>query len=123
MEQLKFPPVQLAIYLTLLVFTLVFSRLNSATVIQTGVNLLLGWTLLAVFAGIPGSYAWSWYGWLAGSLITAWLVLWACMALSNRFGEAYHGEGVMFLLAPLSVAAVLFPLAMIIKFLWQTFHN
>lgn len=108
MDLLHKPFIQLVIYLGILIFVTLLSRLKSDTVISYGVNIFLLWLVIATFAGISSRHQWSYFGVLLISFVFACIALWGCVILADKLGSPSMSEGAIMLITPLTATVILF---------------
>ncbi len=121
MELIKEPHIQLGIYLFILFLAMIISKLNSGTVIMYGISTFLVWIPVSTFAGISTDYDWWYYAYLTGSFMIAYVILWVCFYITDKYGSPCNGEGAIVIVAPLTFAVVLIPLSLVIKLIWNFF--
>jgi hypothetical protein len=119
MEIIYSPLNQLLIFLCVWLVNYVFKWRDEEYVIHSGFIVFAIWELIAALVSISIEIQWMYYLYLSGSLLVAYLVYIICIAVSDKWGNPYNGEGAIAMLMPVFMFALLMGPSVFIKLLVQ----
>jgi hypothetical protein len=121
MEIIQSPLNQLLIFLFSWLVNYAFKWRDEEYVIYSGFIAFTLWEIFAAIVSISSEIQWMYYLYLAGALLVAYLVYIFCIAVSNKWGSPYSGEGAIAILMPVMMFAVLMGPSALIKLIVQLF--
>jgi hypothetical protein len=123
MEIIQSPLNQLLIFLSAWSVNYAFKWRDEEYVIHSGFIAFTVWELFAAIVSVSIEIQWMYYLYLAGALLVAYLVYILCVAVSDKWGSPYSGEGTIAVLMPVFMFAVLMGPSALIKLVVQLFYD
>jgi hypothetical protein len=121
MEIIQSPLNQLFIFLCAWLVNYSLKWRDEEYVIHSGFIAFVIWELFAAIVSVSSEVQWMYYLYLVGALLVAYLVYILCIAVSDKWGSPYNGEGAIAILMPVFMFAVLIGPSALIKLGIQLF--
>lgn len=121
MEIIQSPLNQLLIFLFAWFLNYVLKWRDEEYVVHSGFIAFTIWELIAAIVSVSSEIQWMYYLYLSGSLLVAYLVYIICIAVSDKWGNPYNGEGAIAMLMPVFLFPLLLAPSAFIKLLVQIF--
>lgn len=112
---------QLLVFFCIWLANYVVKWRNEEYIIYSGFVVFASWEVIAAVVSISDSVQWMYYIHLAGMLLAAYLVYILSIAISDKLGNSYSGEGAIAILAPIFIFPVLMGPAALVKLVVQWF--
>jgi hypothetical protein len=121
MEIIQSPFNQLLIFLCAWLLNYALKWRDEEYVIYSGFIAFTLWELFAAILSVSSEIKWMYYLYLAAALLVAYLVYILCIAVSNKWGRPYNGEGAIAVLMPVFLFALVIGPSALIKLGVQLF--
>jgi hypothetical protein len=119
MDIIQSPINQLLIFLFVWLVNYVFKWRDEEYVIYSGLIAFTLWELFAAILSVSSDIQWVYYLYLTGALFVAYLVYIISIAVSDKWGVPYNGEGAIAILMPIFTFALIMGPSALIKLFIQ----